>query len=106
MSEAAHSARAPEIGTILLGAALVLDGRFGLTMGDLAAFAAVMATTYRPIKSLAKGWVRLADAQPSAARMFEVIDTPAEVADAPDAVAIDHTEVQMGGRASRSPNSP
>ncbi|MFP8881978.1 MAG: ABC transporter ATP-binding protein [Myxococcota bacterium] len=77
------------IGTILLGAGLVLGDRWGLTMGDLAAFAAVLATTYRPVKSLAGGWVRLADAQPAAARMFEVIDTPAEITDAPDAVTID-----------------
>jgi subfamily B ATP-binding cassette protein MsbA len=77
------------IGTILLGAGLVLGDRWGLTMGDLAAFAAVLATTYRPVKSLARGWVRLADAQPAAARMFEVIDTPAEITDAPDAVTID-----------------
>ncbi len=87
LTEALNNAIA--IGTILLGAALVLGGRWGLTMGDLAAFAAVMATTYRPVKSLAKGWVRLADAQPSAARMFEVIDSPAEITDAPNAVTID-----------------
>jgi subfamily B ATP-binding cassette protein MsbA len=95
LTEALNNAIA--IGTILLGAALVLGGRFGLTMGDLAAFAAVMATTYRPVKSLAKGWVRLADAQPSAARMFEVIDSPAEPPDAPDTVSIDgvHRSVEF-----------
>jgi subfamily B ATP-binding cassette protein MsbA len=71
-----------------LGALLVLRGRFGLTVGDVAAFAAVLTTTYKPVKSLAKDWVRLMDAQPSAERFYEVMDTPIEVKDAPDAVRI------------------
>jgi subfamily B ATP-binding cassette protein MsbA len=77
------------IGTVIFGMLLVLQGRWSLTPGDLAAFAAVLATTYRPLKSFARGWVRLADAQPSAARLFEVIDSAVEISDAPDAVAID-----------------
>ena len=47
--EALNNAMA--IGTILLGAVLVLGGHWGLSVGDLAAFAAVLATTYRPVKS-------------------------------------------------------
>ena len=78
------------IGTVVLGMLLVLRGRWNLTPGDLAAFAAVLATTYKPVKSLARGWVRLIDAQPSAARFFEVLDTPLEIQDAPDAIAINN----------------
>jgi ABC-type multidrug transport system fused ATPase/permease subunit len=48
-----------------------------------------LATTYKPVKSLARGWVSLIDAQPSAARFFEVLDTPLEIQDSPDAIAID-----------------
>jgi subfamily B ATP-binding cassette protein MsbA len=77
------------IGLLLLGIALVMSGRFGLTPGDLAAFALVLLTTYRPVRSLAHDWVQLMDTQPSAERVFEVLDTPEEVADAPDAVRID-----------------
>jgi subfamily B ATP-binding cassette protein MsbA len=71
-----------------LGAFLVLRGRFDLTVGDVAAFATVLTTTYKPVKGLAKGWVKLMDAQPSAERFYEVMDTPIEVRDAPDAVAV------------------
>jgi subfamily B ATP-binding cassette protein MsbA len=71
-----------------LGALLVLRGRFGLTVGDVAAFATVLATTYKPVKGLAKDWVKLMDAQPSAERFYEVMDTPIEVKDAPDAVRV------------------
>jgi len=71
-----------------LGALLVLRGRFGLTVGDVAAFATVLTTTYKPVKGLAKDWVALMDAQPSADRFFEVMDTPIDVQDAPAAVRI------------------
>jgi subfamily B ATP-binding cassette protein MsbA len=71
-----------------LGAFLVLRGRFGLTVGDVAAFATVLTTTYKPVKGLAKDWVKLMDAQPSAERLYEVMDTPIEVQDAPDAVRV------------------
>jgi subfamily B ATP-binding cassette protein MsbA len=77
------------IGLTLLGAILVLGGRWGLTVGDLAAFAGVLSQTYRPVKTLAKSWVRVVDAQPAAQRFLEVLDTPVEVRDAPDAVALD-----------------
>jgi subfamily B ATP-binding cassette protein MsbA len=77
------------IGLTLLGAILVLGGRWGLTIGDLAAFAGVLSQTYQPVKTLAKTWVRLLDAQPSAQRFFEVLDTPVELRDAPDAVVLD-----------------
>ncbi|MFQ5418322.1 MAG: ABC transporter ATP-binding protein [Myxococcota bacterium] len=63
------------IGMLLLGVTFVLNGRFGLTPGDLAAFALVLSTTYRPVRSLAKGWVQLMDAEPSADRFFAILDT-------------------------------
>jgi subfamily B ATP-binding cassette protein MsbA len=77
------------IGMLLLGIALVMSGRFGLTPGDLAAFALVLSTTYRPVRSLARDWVRFLDALPSAERIFAILDTPEEIADAAGAVWID-----------------
>ena len=77
------------IGMLLLGIALVLDGGFELTPGDLAAFALVLSTTYRPIRSLAQDWVKLVDAEPSAERFFAILDAEEEVGDDPDAVCID-----------------
>ena len=76
------------IGVLVLGIFLILNGRWGLTMGDLAAFSAITVTLYRPVRTLARGWARVQDAQPSAERFFEVLDSPIEIEEAPDAVAI------------------
>ena len=70
------------VAMLVLGTWLVLRGRFGLTVGDVAAFATVLTTTYKPVKGLAKDWVKLLDAQPSADRFYEVMDTPIGVQDA------------------------
>jgi subfamily B ATP-binding cassette protein MsbA len=80
---------------LMLGVMLVLDSRWGLTQGDLAAFVTVMFTTYRPTKDLTKGWAQLMDALPSAERFFELLDEPPGVEDAPDAVAIDGVRQQV-----------
>jgi ATP-binding cassette, subfamily B, bacterial MsbA len=76
------------VSVVVLGIFLVLRGRWGLTLGDLGAFAAITVTLYRPVRTLARGWVRVVDAEPSAERYFEVLDSPLEVRDASDAVAI------------------
>ena len=59
---------------LALGSVLVLQGRYGLTPGDVAAFATVLATTYRPIKNLAKGYARLMELLASAQRTFAILD--------------------------------
>lgn len=74
---------------LMVGTALVLNSRWGLTAGDLAAFAAVLATTYKPIKDVSRGWVQIVDGLSSADRFFELLDLPEETADRPDAVRID-----------------
>jgi subfamily B ATP-binding cassette protein MsbA len=76
------------IGVLLLGLALVLGRRWGLTLGDLAAFSAVSGTIYKPLRSLARGWSKLQDSQPSAERFFEVLDADVEIRDAADAVDV------------------
>jgi len=73
---------------LVLGIFLVLRGRWGLTLGDLAAFSAITITLYRPVRTLARGWVRVMDAEPSAERYFEVLDSPIEIRDADDAIPI------------------
>lgn len=77
------------LAVILLGTILTLEGRWGLTPGSLAAFLTVMLTTQRTSKELTKSWTQIQDALPSAERFFELLDTPPEIADAPDAVRID-----------------
>ena len=74
---------------LLLGVMVVKNHYWNLTPGDLAAFFGVMATTYPPVKAMAKGWTELMDALPAAERFFELLDAPGEAADAPNAVRID-----------------
>jgi len=76
------------IGLLMLGSLLVVQGRWGLTTGDVAAFATVLATTYRPIKNLAKGHAKLMECLASSERFFAVLDLPGEAADPPDALPL------------------
>jgi subfamily B ATP-binding cassette protein MsbA len=76
------------VGVLILGMVLVLQERWGLTVGDLAAFTTALATTYKPVKTLSKGWAKLMDSLSSAERLFEILDMPADLPDAPDAVDI------------------
>ena len=82
---------------LILGVIMVLAGRFGVSAGDLAAFAMVLSTTYAPIRRLANSWVLLADSQASAERFCAILDAPGEPADPPDAVCIDgvHDRVSL-----------
>ena len=90
---------AAAIGVLFAGIFLVLYGRWGLTAGDLAAFSLVSVTIYRPVRTLARGWVRLMDALPSAERYFEILDAPLEIEDPPDARKIDgiHQGIELRG---------
>ncbi|HKJ23994.1 MAG TPA: ABC transporter ATP-binding protein [Myxococcota bacterium] len=76
------------LGVLLLGAAWVQQGRFGLTPGTVAAFAAMLLTVYSPMKLITKGWTQLQEALPSAQRFLEVLDESAGLEDAADAVEI------------------
>jgi len=71
-----------------LGAWLVMRGMWGITPGDVAAFATVLATTYRPIKTLSRGWSQLSEALASAERFFAILDQDAEPRDRPEALSI------------------
>jgi len=73
----------------LVGAWLVMGGRWGLSVGDLVAFGAVLGMTYAPTRGLTKGWTELMDAAPAAERFLELLDAPSQTPDAADAVRID-----------------
>lgn len=77
------------IGMLGLGAWLVMRGMWGITPGTVAAFATVLATTYRPLKTLSRGWAKLSEALASAERFYAILDMEAEIPDRKDAVAID-----------------
>jgi ABC-type multidrug transport system fused ATPase/permease subunit len=76
------------IGVLLLGFWCVKQGLFGLTWGDVFAFATVAQTSYAPTKALTRGWTRLQEALPSAQRFIELLDENPGLVDAPDAVEI------------------
>jgi subfamily B ATP-binding cassette protein MsbA len=76
------------LGGLCLGGLMLLRGMWGLSLGDLVAFFMISGQTYRPLKKLAKAWVRIVDAFAGAERFLEVMDAPIEIRDAPDAVEI------------------
>jgi len=77
------------VGIIIIGAALLISGTWDLTTGDLASFTVVMSTTYRPIKTLSRGWTEVAAAMASAERFYEILDSEGEVEDLPGAVEME-----------------
>jgi subfamily B ATP-binding cassette protein MsbA len=77
---------------LLAGVLAVLNQYWGLTLGSLFAFAAVMQGTYRPMKELTKGWTHLQDSLPAAERFFELLDAAGESADAADALRLSSVE--------------
>ena len=74
---------------ILLGAVMILTGRLDMTIGQLGAYALVLAMTYKPIKTLARGWTKTVESLASAERFFHIIDLQEEPADPPGAIQID-----------------
>jgi subfamily B ATP-binding cassette protein MsbA len=85
--EALNNAMA--VGLILLGAVLILTGRLDMTVGQLGAYAMVLAMTYKPIKTLSRGWTKTVESLASADRFFQIMDLQEEPADPPAAITID-----------------
>lgn len=88
------------IGTALvfwLGGYLVLRGAF--TVGTIVAFGAYLANLYGPLMALTNARVDFATSMVSFERVFEVLDLPVEIEDAPDAVVLDgvHGHVRYEG---------
>jgi len=83
------------LGTALvfwLGAVLVIKG--SLTVGTVVALSAYLASLYGPLTALTNARVELATSLVSFERVFEVLDLPRDIADAPGAVSLD----PMAGR--------
>lgn len=78
--------------SVSFGAWLVLQGRF--TVGGLVAYRGYWWPLFQPISSLATVNEMLQRAQAAGARVFELLDAPEPIADAPDAKDL----VLTGGR--------
>lgn len=85
------------IGSIALGLAMYVGGlavlgAFGVdspfTAGTLVAFALYIDRFFNPIRDLAQRYNNFQAAMASSERIFELLDTPSEVKDAPDARAM------------------
>jgi ATP-binding cassette, subfamily B, bacterial len=70
----------------LVGGNLAVSGT--ITSGTVAAFAAYVALIYQPLAQLTNSRVDVLTALVSFERVFEVVDFPAAITDAPDAVAL------------------
>jgi ATP-binding cassette, subfamily B, bacterial MsbA len=76
------------MGVLVLGIWAVIGDFWGLTLGTLMAFSFVSGSMYRPLKALTQLWNMTYDTQPSAERIFEVLDAGEEALDAPGNLAI------------------
>ncbi|MEK7674405.1 MAG: ABC transporter transmembrane domain-containing protein [Verrucomicrobiota bacterium] len=70
-------------GMIWLGAAQVLAHR--LSLGELLVFLAYLAQLYEPLNQLSHVGATVADATAGTQRVLEILDTPEEIKDAPNA---------------------
>lgn len=97
------------IGLLALAALLYVagdGGAAGVAPETLVSFVAAAYLAYQPLKSLGNVGQHLAAARAAGARIFELVDAPAGIADAPNArplpppreVALEHVSVERGGR--------
>lgn len=73
---------------LLVGGTLVIRHQWGLDLGRFGAFLGLVLMMYMPAKTLAASYNTLQDAAPSVDRVFEILDTKAEIVEAKDAVAL------------------
>ncbi|MHA7837446.1 MAG: ABC transporter ATP-binding protein [bacterium] len=74
-------------GVLILGAGawLAIHEMWGLTLGTLGAFAAILMATYKPIKTITASYANVMESIASADRLFELLDAEEEPPDRPDA---------------------
>jgi len=69
--------------------ALIYANRSGMAWNEFTAFLVALVLLYDPIKRLGKVHVNLQPIRASAERVFELLDTPMDIMDQPDAVEMD-----------------
>lgn len=70
----------------LVGGRLALSG--AMSTGDVVAFAALVVSAYGPLSALSNAPVEVLTALVSFDRVFEILDVPHPIADAPDAIEL------------------
>jgi ATP-binding cassette subfamily B multidrug efflux pump len=80
------------LSTVAIGIVLGYGGYLALrdlvTLGVIVAFVQYVQRFFQPVRAIATIWVSLQSAIAGAERIFELQDTPLEVTDVPDAVAL------------------
>ncbi|HZS83669.1 MAG TPA: ABC transporter ATP-binding protein [Stellaceae bacterium] len=66
---------------VYAGGRAVLGGR--LTLGELVVFISYLAQLYQPVNQITQSWGLIAGARIGARRVFEILDTEADLADGP-----------------------
>lgn len=90
--------------TLWVGANEVAAGR--LTVGELLVFIAYLGQFYEPLNQLAHVGQTIADASAGIQRVFEILDTPAEVAELPHARPVMGPSVKVSVSEGHKANSP
>ena len=87
MAKASGEALNQTVGTLILGigAFLALNHLWGVTIGTLTAFALILVTTYKPVKTLTTSYTTIMESIAGAERLFQVLDMEEEPPDRPDA---------------------
>ena len=88
MAKSSTSALTQIVGFVILafGAWLVLSKVGNVTIGTLTAFAIILMTTYKPVKSLIASYTKVMESTAAATRLFQLLDADEEVSDRPGAV--------------------
>jgi subfamily B ATP-binding cassette protein MsbA len=87
MAKSSTEALNQTVGTLILGigAVLALNDRWDITIGTLTAFALILVTTYKPVKTLTSSYANIMESIAGAGRLFQVLDMEEEPPDRPDA---------------------
>ena len=75
---------------VFFGGSMVIDGT--LTIGFLGAFTVLVTRFFEPIRQLTQEYNQLQRATVATERIFEILDTPQEIRDAPGAIALPQVE--------------
>jgi ABC-type multidrug transport system fused ATPase/permease subunit len=84
------------LGMVATGIVLWIGGRAAaegeLTIGVVVAFLAYVGQLFQPIRDLSQVYATLQSAMAGGERVLELLDSPVEVADAPDAIELEQLE--------------
>ncbi|HEX6473943.1 MAG TPA: ABC transporter ATP-binding protein [Candidatus Limnocylindria bacterium] len=78
----------------LLAGTLIINGDPGVSVGTIVAFTTLQSRLFFPLGQLLNVQVEIQGALALFDRIFEYLEMPHEIVDAPDAVALDHTAMR------------